>query len=109
MMSLKYLIAVFGSVVLFAACSDNNYAGNGNKTNTADNGAALFNARCASCHGEDGTAGIGNAANLQTSKLDSTAVRERVTNGKGAMPSFKEQLTEAEIKKLAAYVFTLRK
>ncbi len=108
-MSVKYLAALFTSAVLFAACSGNNYAGNGNRAATPDNGTALFSARCASCHGDDGTAGIGNAANLQTSKMDSAAVSERVTNGKGAMPAFKGQLNEAEIKKLAAYVLTLRK
>ncbi len=72
-------------------------------------GKMLFDSKCAACHGEDGTAGIGNAANLQTSKLDSVAIISTLTNGRNAMPAFKNVLTNEEIAQLAHYVQLLRK
>jgi cbb3-type cytochrome c oxidase subunit III len=68
-------------------------------------GKAIFSSSCASCHtleaaGSSGTIG----PNLDDSQPDEALVRERVTNGKGAMPSFKDQLSEAEIGAVAKYV-----
>ncbi|MFA6060854.1 MAG: cytochrome c [Taibaiella sp.] len=69
----------------------------------------LFEQKCSLCHGKDGTAGIGNAANLQTSKADSVTSLQIIAVGKGSMPPFKSQLSEQQIHKLVSYVFTLRK
>jgi mono/diheme cytochrome c family protein len=68
-------------------------------------GEAIFTANCASCHtlsaaGATGTIG----PNLDQSKPGSGLVRERVTNGKGDMPSFKDQLSEAQIMAVAQFV-----
>jgi len=62
-------------------------------------------AGCVSCHtladaGATGTVG----PNLDQAKPPSALVIMRVTNGKGVMPSFKGQLTEQQIKDVAAYV-----
>jgi mono/diheme cytochrome c family protein len=62
-------------------------------------------AGCVSCHtladaGATGTVG----PNLDQAKPPSALVMMRVTNGKGVMPSFKGQLTEQQIKDVAAYV-----
>jgi len=72
-------------------------------------GKRIFEEKCVACHGNDGTAGIANAANLQTSKLDINSMANTISNGRGGMPSFKNQLTEDEIEKLASYAQTLRK
>lgn len=69
----------------------------------------LFEQKCSLCHGNDGTAGIGNAANLQTSKADSATSLQIITDGKGSMPPFKSQFSEQQIHKLVGYVFSLRK
>jgi len=70
-------------------------------------GKAVFTgaAGCASCHtlkdaGASGTIG----PNLDDAKPSQDKVVERVTNGKGVMPSFKGQLTPQEIAAVAAYV-----
>jgi mono/diheme cytochrome c family protein len=68
----------------------------------------LFDQKCSMCHGKDGTAGIGNAADLQASRADSTTSLQIIMNGKGSMPSFKSQLSEQQIHKLVNYVFNLR-
>jgi mono/diheme cytochrome c family protein len=69
-------------------------------------GKEIFAAQgCGSCHtladaGTSGTVG----PNLDDSQPDHELVVERVTNGAGAMPSFKDKLSEEEINDVAAYV-----
>jgi mono/diheme cytochrome c family protein len=60
---------------------------------------------CAGCHtladaGTTGTVG----PNLDQAKPPLSLVVDRVTNGRGAMPSFKGQLTTKQIADVAAYV-----
>jgi cytochrome c6 len=64
------------------------------------------NAGCGSCHTLDDAGTKGTIGpNLDDAEPSVDKVEERVTNGKGPMPSFKDQLTEAEIKSVAAYVY----
>jgi mono/diheme cytochrome c family protein len=71
-----------------------------------ENGAKVYaSAGCGGCHtmeaaGSSGTVG----PNLDETKPDYELVVDRVTNGQGAMPSFKDQLSEQEIADVAAYV-----
>lgn len=60
---------------------------------------------CGGCHtladaGTSGTVG----PNLDDAKPSFDLVVERVTNGSGAMPPFKDTLTEQQIRDVAAYV-----
>jgi mono/diheme cytochrome c family protein len=72
-------------------------------------GKAVFQkAGCASCHtlkdaGATGTVG----PNLDERKPSKQLAVERVTNGKPPMPSFKGQLSDAEINAVATYVSTV--
>jgi mono/diheme cytochrome c family protein len=73
--------------------------------NAAAGKAVFASAGCASCHtladaGATGTVG----PNLDQAKPSFDLVVERVTNGKSPMPSFKGQLTEQQIRDVAAYV-----
>jgi cytochrome c6 len=70
-------------------------------------GKAVFNgsAGCRSCHtlkdaGATGTVG----PNLDQAMPSDALVIDRVTNGRGAMPSFKGSLTAQQIADVAAYV-----
>lgn len=78
----------------------------GGGSNLVAQGKDVFqSAGCASCHtlkdaGASGTIG----PNLDDAKPSQDKVVERVTNGKGVMPSFKGQLTPQEIAAVAAYV-----
>lgn len=68
-------------------------------------GKSIFTANCALCHtlADAGTTGtIG--PNLDDSKPSKETVVDRVTNGKGAMPSFKDSLDPAQIDAVADYV-----
>ena len=62
-------------------------------------------AGCGSCHTlADAGAGGSVGPNLDDAKPSSDLVVDRVTNGRGAMPSFKGQLDEQQIQDVAAYV-----
>jgi mono/diheme cytochrome c family protein len=69
-------------------------------------GAEVFaSAGCGGCHvladaGSTGAVG----PNLDEAKPDLARAIQRVTEGAGAMPSFKDQLTEQQIADVAAYV-----
>jgi mono/diheme cytochrome c family protein len=72
----------------------------------AQAGEAVFNeAGCGGCHVLEAAGSSGQVGpNLDDSQPDFDLVVERVTNGQGAMPSFKDQLSEEEIRNVAAYV-----
>jgi mono/diheme cytochrome c family protein len=77
----------------------------------AQSGADTFKAKCAMCHGADGSkTSMGskalNSAEVQKmSEADLTAVIE---SGKGKMPAYKGKLTDAQIKDVAGFVKTLK-
>jgi cbb3-type cytochrome c oxidase subunit III len=71
----------------------------------ATSGKDIFLANCGSCHtlADAGTSGkIG--PNLDQLKPSLSIVQRQVTNGGGAMPAFKGQLTAAQITAVARYV-----
>lgn len=80
----------------------------------AADGAAVYKAKCAGCHGADGSKA--NAAmNLRDlrspevqkqSDADLTAV---TTKGKGKMPGYAGKLSEEEIKAITDFIRTLKK
>jgi cbb3-type cytochrome c oxidase subunit III len=80
--------------------------GAGGGTKNAKTGKEVFLAAgCTGCHtlkdaGSTGTVG----PNLDQAKPSEQLVIQRVTNGAGAMPPFKGQLTDAQIKAVAKYV-----
>jgi cytochrome c6 len=68
-------------------------------------GREVFTANCGSCHtlADAGTAGtIG--PNLDQSRPSRDLAVERVTNGMGAMPSFRDTLSPEQIQAVAEYV-----
>ncbi|MBS1689678.1 MAG: cytochrome c [Bacteroidetes bacterium] len=131
MMNYKNILPILVLMAVLSSCSDNTTSANTTHneatehnmstvdtssmaTEKADNAKAMagkrtFEEKCVACHGSDGTAGIANAANLQTSKLDISSMINTISNGRGGMPAFKSQLTEDEIENLASYAQTLRK
>ena len=78
----------------------------------AEDGAALYKTKCASCHGPDGKgSAMGKkmgSPELGTSKLDEAGVVKVVENGQGKMMAFKGKLTPEQIKAVSAHVKTLK-
>ncbi|MBA2642751.1 MAG: c-type cytochrome [Actinobacteria bacterium] len=80
-------------------------AGTGVTTEKPTDGKSIFATTCAQCHtlADAGTAGT-VGPNLDQSKPPKTLVTDRVTNGKGTMPSFKDSLDRTQIEAVAEYV-----
>jgi cytochrome c6 len=84
----------------------------------ADDAATLFKAKCAVCHGPDGSGNTAMGKQMQSPDLRSEEVQkqtdaqliEATTNGKGKkMPAYKDKLTGDQIKQLVAYIRELAK
>ena len=79
---------------------------------------ALFNERCARCHGEDGRGQtvIGRMVNAPDftdegwwdEGKDARRFARSIAEGRGEMPAFGRKLTRAEIRALAAHATTFR-
>jgi uncharacterized membrane protein len=69
-------------------------------------GADVFDtAGCKGCHTLEDAGATGQVGpNLDGAQPSEDLVRDRVTNGKGGMPSFRGQLSDEEIDDVAAYV-----
>ena len=86
----------------------------------AADGPALFADNCASCHGLDGRARTPagkkvHARDLTLSKLTDAEIEKQIREGtkdrggRVAMPAFKDQLSDDDIKALIAVVKSFRK
>jgi cytochrome c6 len=71
-------------------------------------GQAIYQKNCLRCHGGNGRLGLNGAHDLTKSNLNAFGRSYLVTNGMGKMPSFKKQLTPAQIEAVVAYSLTLR-
>jgi mono/diheme cytochrome c family protein len=72
-------------------------------------GEEIFVANCGSCHTLSAAGTSGNIGpNLDDSSFDQGAVEVQVTNGGGGMPPFGGQLSEEEIRNVAAFVVASR-
>jgi mono/diheme cytochrome c family protein len=80
-------------------------AGTGITPETPTDGKSIFTASCGSCHAlsDAGTTGA-VGPNLDESRPSQELVVDRVTNGQGAMPSFKDSLDAQQIEAVADYV-----
>jgi len=103
---LRALLAPIAAAFLFAAPL------------RADDAASLFKAKCAVCHGADGSGNTAMGKQMQSPDLRSEEVQKQTdaqlidatTNGKGKkMPAYKGKLTDDQIKQLVAYIRELAK
>jgi mono/diheme cytochrome c family protein len=83
----------------------------------AQDGAATYKAKCASCHGADGAGATPagkamKALPFKSPELVSASDADLIAatkNGKGKMPAYTGKLTDAQIKDVVAYIRTLQK
>jgi cytochrome c6 len=78
-------------------------------------GADLFKAKCAACHGADGTGtatgkkmGAHDFTTADVQGMSDAQLTDIITNGKNKMPRYRA-LKPEEIKSLVAYIRTLKK
>jgi mono/diheme cytochrome c family protein len=109
--SLRFISLLLGIALGLASCNENKPQQQNISTKEAPkteniNPQSLYMAKCVACHGSDGKLGAAGAKNLADTKLTVDEVKKQITNGKGAMPPFSNQLNEAEIQAIAEYVLT---
>ena len=81
----------------------------------AQDAAATFKAKCAACHGADGTGsamgkkmGVHDWTSADVQGMSDAELSDIITNGKNKMPKF-QSLKPEEVKELVAYIRTLKK
>lgn len=80
-------------------------AGTGVTAEAPTDGKSIFAQKCVSCHTlADAEASGAIGPNLDQTKPSKELVVDRVTNGQGGMPSFKDELDAAQIEAVADYV-----
>jgi cytochrome c6 len=83
----------------------------------ADDGAATYKAKCASCHAADGSGATAMGKSMKLRDLRSPEVQKQTdkelftvtADGKGKMPAYKAKLSEADINALVAHIRSLAK
>lgn len=86
-------------------------------TAVAVDGAATFKAKCATCHGADGSGNMPMGKKLAVRNLGSAEVQKQsdaqlagvISKGKGKMPAFGKSLSGDQINQLVAHIRTLKK
>ena len=107
---MKKTLIVLTLCILIAAPSA--FAGGG-----GSDGAAIYKAKCAMCHGPDGAGQTPMGKNMKLRDLRSAEVQKQtdaelvkwIADGKGKMPAYKGKLTPADIDALVAFIRTLKK
>ena len=82
----------------------------------AADGAAVYKAKCASCHAADGSGSTSMGKAMKLRDLGSPEVQKQTdaelltvtADGKAKMPAYKGKLTDAEISALVAHMRTLK-
>ena len=80
----------------------------------AEDGKALYNSKCAMCHGNNGVAGKMGAGskNFNDPEYKKTATADAIVkivhDGKGKMKGLGDKLTAEQAKAVADYVLTLK-
>ena len=83
----------------------------------AADGAAIYKAKCAMCHGPDGAGQTTMGKNLKLRDLRSADVQKQtdadlvkwISDGKGKMPSYKGKLSAEEITAVVGYLRSIKK
>ena len=85
--------------------------------NAPSDGAGLFKAKCAMCHGPDGAGktlmgqklSIRDLHSADVQKQADAALSQMIAQGKGKMPAFSQKLSDDQIKLLVAHIRELGK
>lgn len=83
----------------------------------AEDGAAVYKAKCALCHGPDGDGntpmgkklGLKALSSAEVRKLTDDQIRQTIVKGKGKMPSFDKKVTNDQLQPLVAHIRSLGK
>ncbi len=100
----KFLFGIFLSAGFLFSC------GNGGEKKSVSKaiGQETYEKQCVRCHGDDGNLGLSGAKSLSKTNLSSAEMIPIITNGSsgGIMPSYRDILSDDEIKNVAQYIET---
>jgi mono/diheme cytochrome c family protein len=118
-LALIITVGVFFVVGSGAARLKSSLVQNSDAAKGARDAAAIFNGKCATCHGKDGRAKtfkakFNGARNLADADWQESVTDERIfnsiANGRGKkMPAFSQKLSQAEIESLVTHVRGLKR
>ncbi|HEV2310036.1 MAG TPA: cytochrome c [Acidimicrobiia bacterium] len=100
------VVAALGAVAFVILLFANNPGGGAGSSSV---GGQLFAANCASCHGADGSGGIGPQLSGGRVLQDFPNEADQITfvaNGRGIMPGFATSLSPAQLKAVVDYTRT---
>ena len=80
-----------------------------NQVNISTNAGEIYVKFCVNCHGDNGMLGKFGAANLAFSTMGTKQKIDIISNGKGVMAPYKDDLSTEEIEALAVYLTTLKR
>ena len=100
-----------GTLALLLAACGGKTAETGTAGKEALEGKSIYDAQCVRCHGSNGKLGLSGAKDLTVTALTPAEMVNVISNGAsgGMMPSYKEVLSEGEIKAVADYIETTLK
>jgi cytochrome c6 len=83
----------------------------------AADGASLYKAKCAMCHGADGTGNTPVGKSMKVKSLSSDEVQKQtdadlekaISSGKGKMPSFAGKLSADDLKAVVTFIRGFKK
>jgi len=83
----------------------------------AADGAAVYKAKCATCHAADGSGQTPMGKSMKLRDLRSAEVQKQTdkelytitADGKGKMPAYKSKINEAELNAVVAFMRTMAK
>ncbi len=103
------VVIVLGLLIFLPAISETTFAGE-------VDGTSVYKAKCAACHGADGTGstpmgkklGLRDLGSADVQKMTDAELAKIATDGKGKMPAFKGRLSEEEINAVVKHLRTFK-
>ena len=82
----------------------------------ADDAAAIYKSKCATCHGADGSGQTAVGKSMHIRDLRSADVQKQtdeqlekiINDGKGKMPAYKGKVTEGDVDNLVKFIRSLK-
>lgn len=78
------------------------------QTAQAPAGQRQFERRCTMCHGKTGDRQRFGAKNLRTSRLSDDELRTVILKGRNRMPSWRSELSDAQLRDIITFIKTFR-
>ncbi|REK71144.1 c-type cytochrome [Paenibacillus paeoniae] len=69
---------------------------------------AIYKQNCIGCHAVDLSGGVGPNLQKVGAKLSADQIKATITNGRGGMPAYKDQLSSADIDTLSNWLASMK-